>query len=206
MITLYITRHGETVWNTEKRMQGWSDSKLTENGERNAESLGNRLKDTHFSAIYSSPSDRTKRTSDLIRGTRDIPIFYDNNLKEINMGEWEGNTLSSIKENYPSEFDAFWNTPHQFTPIGGEAFEEVKDRTVEFIDHIRKNHESGNVLAVSHSIVIKCMFSIFKNLNTEDIWAPPYIHDTSLSIVELDQSECKILLEGDVSHKEYMKS
>jgi len=206
MITLYITRHGETVWNTEKRMQGWSDSKLTENGERNAESLGNRLKDTNLSAIYSSPSVRTKRTSDLIKGTRDIPIFYDDNLKEINMGEWEGQTLSTIKETYPLEFDSFWNTPHQFTPIGGETFEQVRERTAEFIDHIRKNHESGNVLVVSHSIVIKCMFSIFKNLKTEDIWAPPYIHDTSLSIVELHKSECKILLEGDVSHKEYMKS
>ncbi|MDQ1004787.1 broad specificity phosphatase PhoE [Neobacillus niacini] len=36
MITLYITRHGETEWNIEKRMQGWLDSNLTENGIKNA--------------------------------------------------------------------------------------------------------------------------------------------------------------------------
>ena len=43
MVTLYITRHGETKWNSEKRMQGWMDSNLTENGEKNAVSLGKRL-------------------------------------------------------------------------------------------------------------------------------------------------------------------
>ncbi|TQR15623.1 histidine phosphatase family protein [Psychrobacillus soli] len=40
MLILYITRHGETVWNTQKRMQGWSDSELTEKGISNAVSLG----------------------------------------------------------------------------------------------------------------------------------------------------------------------
>jgi probable phosphoglycerate mutase len=87
MITLYITRHGETEWNKEKRMQGWLDSNLTESGIKNAVSLGERLKETEFTAIYSSPSGRTKATTSLIRGERDIPVIYDENLKEIKLGQ-----------------------------------------------------------------------------------------------------------------------
>jgi broad specificity phosphatase PhoE len=75
MIKLYITRHGETIWNTEKRMQGWLDSNLTENGKKNAEALGERLKDIEFEAIYSSPSQRTKTTTELVKGDRAIPSY-----------------------------------------------------------------------------------------------------------------------------------
>ncbi|WP_408005324.1 histidine phosphatase family protein [Pseudalkalibacillus berkeleyi] len=42
---------------------------------------------------------------------------YSSYLKEINKGEWEGETLSSIKEMYPLEVDAFWNTPHLYNPV-----------------------------------------------------------------------------------------
>ena len=52
MITLYITRHGETEWNSEKRMQGWLDSNLTENGIINAVSLGERLKETELNSYF----------------------------------------------------------------------------------------------------------------------------------------------------------
>ncbi len=89
MLTLYITRHGETKWNTEKRMQGWSDSSLTENGVKNAILLGNRLKDIEFDAIHTSPSQRTIITANLIKGDRKIPLIPDDQLKEINMGIWE---------------------------------------------------------------------------------------------------------------------
>jgi len=68
MLTLYITRHGETVWNTQKRMQGWKDSPLTETGRQNAFSLGERLAHIPFRAVYSSPSGRTKETASLICG------------------------------------------------------------------------------------------------------------------------------------------
>lgn len=202
MVTLYITRHGETVWNTEKRMQGWLDSDLTETGERNALSLGKRLEEVELTAIFSSPSNRTKRTAELLQGIRDIPVFYDENLKEINVGEWEGKTLSSIKEMYPLQFDSFWNTPHLYTPVGGETFEQTRKRTIQFLENIKKQYKSGNVLVVTHSVVIKCLYTIFKNTSIEYLWDPPYIHDTSLTIVELNQNKYRILLEGDLSHRE----
>lgn len=75
MVTLYITRHGETEWNCEERMQGWLDSNLTEKGENNARLLGQRLENTNFAAIFSSPSGRTKATANLIRGDRNSYIL-----------------------------------------------------------------------------------------------------------------------------------
>lgn len=200
MITLYITRHGETEWNTEKRMQGWLDSNLTENGIKNAISLGERLKETELTAIYSSSSGRTKATTNLIRGARDIPVIYDENLREIKLGQWEGKTHTSIKEMYQSEYESFWNAPHLFKTVGGETFEETRARAVQVLNRIKGEYKSGNILIVTHSVVIKCLYSFFKNSPIETLWDPPYIHDTSLTIVEMNKDGFKLVLEGDITH------
>lgn len=201
MITLYITRHGETEWNTQNRMQGWKDSNLTENGIRNAIELREKLRDTAFSAVYTSPSGRTLATTKLICGGRDFPIIYEDNLKEIFLGEWEGKTKSFIEKYYMNEYNAFWNSPHQYVPSVGESFNDVRERVWKVLERIQKEHSSGNILMVTHSVVIKCLFLIFKNLPIDRLWDPPYIHDTSLTVVELEKGNTRIVLEGDISHR-----
>lgn len=201
MIKLYITRHGETVWNTEKRMQGWQDSDLTENGIRNAESLSERLKEIDFEVVYSSPSGRTKSTSELIIGSRKIPVIFDENLREMNLGKWEGQTVESIRETNPLGIEHFWNDPARFIPDGGESFTDVRARALKVLEKIKDEHSSGNILIVTHSVMIKSLFNIFKDSPIENLWDPPYLHDTSLSIVEFSEDEFNIVLEGDASHR-----
>jgi broad specificity phosphatase PhoE len=201
MLKLYITRHGETVWNTEKRMQGWLDSDLTENGIRNAESLSDRLKDIEFEVVYSSPSGRTKSTSELVIGGRKIPVIYEDNLREMNLGKWEGQTLESIRESNPSGIQHFWNAPDRFIPDGGESFADVRSRASKVLEKIKADHLTGNILIITHTVMIKSLFSIFKESAIEQLWGPPYVHDTSLSIVELMEDEYKIVLEADASHR-----
>ncbi|RCW50249.1 histidine phosphatase family protein [Paenibacillus prosopidis] len=201
MLTLYITRHGETEWNIQKRMQGWSDSELTQKGIENAISLGNRLMDVNFTAIYSSPSRRTAKTSKLIRGDREIPITFDDQLREINMGYWEGKTQTYIKDNYPNEYQAFWEMPHLFKPCGGESFDTFMDRVFSVFDKIISENKKGSVLVVTHSVVIKAVLSSFKRLPLEKLWEPPFINGTSLTIVEIaDTGESTIKLEGCTLH------
>ncbi|WP_053365728.1 histidine phosphatase family protein [Bacillus sp. FJAT-27245] len=201
MLTLYITRHSETIWNTQKRMQGWGDSELTENGVKNAVSLGSRLKDIKFDAIYSSPSGRTVSTAELVKGERKIPIILDDNLKEINIGEWEGQTFSAIQVKYPNEFHSFWNTPHLYSSLNGESFDELRNRVLNFINSIQDKYSEGNILIVTHSVVIKTLLALFKDYSLEKLWEPPFIQDTSLSIVEFNGKERNIVLEGDLSHR-----
>jgi broad specificity phosphatase PhoE len=201
MIKLYITRHGETIWNTEKRMQGWLDSNLTENGKKNAEALGERLKDIEFEAIYSSPSQRTKTTTELVKGDRAIPVIFNDHLREMNLGIWEGQTMDSIRETNAIEIDHFWHAPELFVPVGGETFIDIRERALKILGRIKNDHLTGNILIVTHSVMIKTLFSIFNNSPIEKLWDPPFIHDTSLSIVELNEDEYKIVLEGDISHK-----
>lgn len=200
MLRFYITRHGETVWNVEKRLQGWKDSPLTEIGIKNAVALGAALEEIPFDAVFSSPSERTVHTSKLIVGNQAIPFYLEQKLREINMGDWEGRTQSEVEESDGDAFHSFWNTPHLYNAKTGENFVEVQHRAVEAINEIKNAHQSGNILLVTHTVVIKCLLAYFKNLPLEKLWEPPYIHDTSLTVIEISE-EPKILLEGDISHK-----
>ncbi|TWT00138.1 histidine phosphatase family protein [Planomicrobium sp. CPCC 101079] len=201
MLTLYITRHGETEWNTQKKMQGWQDSPLTENGIENALCLRDRMNPIPLDIIYASPSGRTRKTANLIRGNRSIPILLNDNLKEINMGTWEGKTLLAIQEEEPAAFYAFWNAPNDYVSNGGESFYETVERVREVLKQIEHKYPSGNVLIVTHSVVIKCLFTIFNNNGIENLWDPPFIEDTSLTIVEKSDEGYQLILEGCTVHK-----
>ena len=90
-------------------------SALTENGILQAKQLGERMKDLSIHAIYSSPSERTLHTAELIKGERDIPIIADEHFYEISMGIWEGQTIDDIERQYPDDIQLFWYEPHLFS-------------------------------------------------------------------------------------------
>jgi len=81
LLKLFLTRHGETVWNVEKSLQGWKDSDLTGTGVTNAIALGETLNETVFQAVYASPSKRTIDTAKLIMGNKEVPIKPDERLR-----------------------------------------------------------------------------------------------------------------------------
>lgn len=110
MVTLYITRHGETEWNQENKIQGWHDSRLTIAGKNSANLVGERVNPVHFDAVFSSPSGRIRETTNFIVREKEIPIFYDDRLKELKMGDWEGKTISYVKATYPAQYDQFFKS------------------------------------------------------------------------------------------------
>lgn len=199
---LYITRHGETEWNTLKKMQGWQNSNLTEQGIANAIKLGDRLKDVDFSNIYSSPLGRAMDTANYIKGNRSIEIETHDGLKELGFGLWEGVENEEVMKLYEEEHYKFWNKPLLYKGNDGESFDELFKRINEALKYIIQNSTGDNVLIVSHAITIKAIYSIIKNYNLEDFWTLPYIDGTSLTIVEVNGDEMKFLLEGDISHFE----
>lgn len=200
---IYITRHGETQWNTENRIQGWSNSSLTEKGIENAKRLGESLSNIKLDLVYCSPLGRTIETAKYIIGDKDTEIVIDEHFKEMNLGAMEGMTRPEAKETYPKEYTDLWDNPHIYESIGGENFFELIERVKQGLNSIiRKNSELKNILLVAHTIVIKAIFVIVKGIDLEKFWSPPFINDTSLTIIDVDNGEMKVTLEADVSHLE----
>lgn len=95
--SIYFVRHGQTFFNLYNRMQGWSDSPLTDYGQNTATKVGQALADTHFDAFYSSDSKRAIDTAHLIQramGTEAQSLKTLMNFREVFYGYYEGDDSS----------------------------------------------------------------------------------------------------------------
>lgn len=199
---IYMTRHGETEWNIEGRLQGQLNSDLTELGIKQAQWLGKRLENVDFDVICSSPSGRTVQTTNQIKGERPIPVEYYDDLKEIYLGPWEGEKHQVIEKEYPEAFQHFWHEPHLFEAEGQEDFKAIIERGKKVLHEIIDKHEGETVLIVSHAILLKGILAYVKGYTVKEFWDGAFMKATNLSILEVENKIISILLEGDISHYE----
>lgn len=202
MTQLYIVRHGETKWNAEGRLQGWSGASLTRNGVAQIRKLKQRLDDVPFKIAYVSPLERTRRTATILLREREVPLFLEPQLKEIFMGDWEGKTLEEVAREQPRKLSIFWEAPDKYNPHSGETFHEVRKRVVAAVEKILSRHPKGAVLVVSHGCASKILLSHFEGRPLRKLWDPPKLKEASLSLIEANDGTAKILLYGDTSHLE----
>ncbi|WP_071396448.1 histidine phosphatase family protein [Bacillus tuaregi] len=201
MLKLYIVRHGETEWNKVDRIQGRLNSDLTEKGREYARLLGDKLKNTPFTGIISSPSQRAIETAQLIRGTETTPIQTDERIMEMHLGLWQGLTTKEIKEQFPSQYKTYMNQPNHYQKSGdGESFIEMFERAQDFLNEIQNSEMSGNLLVITHGLFIKVLYLIFKAVDIKDFWTEETVEGTSLTIVKLENGRFELLVEGDMSH------
>lgn len=196
---LYITRHGTTEWNLEKRLQGWADSPLTEDGRNRAIKLGNSLKDIDFDMIYTSPQERALNTAKLIRRNKNAEIQVHNGLKELRYGSWQGMHISDIEKDYPEDYHSYINDPEQYMPEDGESMVGLFQRLNLFLEEISTMNYQ-NILIVSHGITIKAIIAIIKELSWQEFASLEIYTGTALNVCELKDGSFEFLLEGDISH------
>lgn len=200
MTRLYLTRHGQTEWNIENRVQGSKDSPLTQKGIEQALQLGKRLEHTNIDKVYSSSSKRALDTAKLITGDKNIPIIKVREITEMNLGIWEGLKFDEIEDMYSDQYNKFWNTPHLLKYFPGETFECFNERVVKAIDYIAKENDGKDILVVTHGIVLKFIMAYFKNIPLKNVFDAPIIQSTSLSVVEANNNVYEIIKYADIEH------
>jgi broad specificity phosphatase PhoE len=126
---VYLARHGETAWSLSGQHTGLTDLPLTERGERNARSLGERLKGLTFAAVLTSPLQRASRTCELAGfGKQAQP---DPDLVEWNYGQYEGLRSADIHQKNPD-----WQLFRDGVP-GGESPEQIGARADRVVSRVR---------------------------------------------------------------------
>lgn len=151
---LILLRHGETLFNQRKRIQGWVDSPLTELGKAQALYSKQFIDKLPFEIdhAFSSTSERACDTLELVS---DLPYKRLKGLKEWNFGMLDGEPEYL---NPPlDQYDEF------FSSHGGESRQQLIDRMNDTLISIMKENENHNVLAVSHGGAIR---------NFERFWCP----------------------------------
>ncbi len=138
--TFYITRHGQTLFNAQSKIQGACDSPLTELGIKQAEIAGKHIKDLGitFDDAYSSTSERA---IDTLKIMTDIPFTTRKDLKEWDFGRLEGEGEHLNPKLPYRDF---------FVQYGGEDEFEFQDRISNAMMDIAKNTDGKDILVVAH--------------------------------------------------------
>lgn len=162
--TIYLTRHGQTEWNIEKRLQGRGNSPLTEAGIERAEELRERIKDIELDAIYSSPIERALHTANIVKGDKSVEVITEEGLMEMCFGDYEGRKTDEVmKENPEWNIDLIMHGDVNLCAPNGENLGSVRNRVKEAMDRIIEENKGNSVLIVAHGITLKALMYYFKD-------------------------------------------
>ena len=139
---LYLMRHGQTLFNARRKIQGWCDSPLTEKGIAQAKAMRSFFKDKDIQHVYSSTSERTFDTAHHATEGR-FSITQLKGLKEMNFGVFEGES----EDLHPPTIDEFMTF---YANYGGETDIQVRERMLLACTEIMERDNHDRVLAVSH--------------------------------------------------------
>lgn len=197
MLTLYLIRHGQTEWNLEHRMQGSLNSDLTDLGKSQAEKLSTSLSALNFDRIYCSTATRAIQTAELVFPNQKLALSED--LREIGMGTWEGQTYDQIAATDPQAWYNFFNAPFDYQPsANGESFKGLENRLRHFLEVENLSEKSGRIAIVSHRITLRMLLSIC--LADKAVFSDIDLKPTSVSILELRGNTYQVKVINDHSH------
>lgn len=196
--TLYLIRHGQTVWNEMKKMQGLKNSDLTERGIEQATLLGEKLATEPIDLICTSPSIRAIKTSELVNQQLKVPVIKDDGFQEIDMGLWEGKTYAEIENKYPKEWNLFWHDPLNFqAENNGETFAELNKRSANSLEEMIKSLPGKHVAIVSHRITIKTMVSNLLDIPLTEL---EDVLPNSLTKIVVEDGKVSLIDYSNISH------
>ena len=161
---IYLVRHGETQWNVERRMQGWGDSALTSLGEDQARKHGELLNREHVSTIFASDLGRVRQTVSLIQERCTADMRFDANLRECNMGQWEGQRVEDIQQEWQVEYSRWRQDNEINSPPDGESINDLKLRVAKVLDSVTNNGDS-RVAFVTHGITTRVLLDLLIGLS-----------------------------------------
>ncbi|WP_353892521.1 histidine phosphatase family protein [Proteinivorax hydrogeniformans] len=200
---LILVRHGQTKWNLQKKIQGSTDTELSQQGIEEGRLVAKRLSTWDIDYLYSSDLKRAAKTAQLISEyhPKPLPINYDIRLRESSFGKWEGLTMKQVKEKYLKQYKSREETPHVNIP-DGESFKSFSQRLAGFITQKKSQHLNCNIVAVAHSAVIKTILHNYLNLNWTTTKNSIYLSNCSISVLKFLPSKVVLERHNDTAHFE----
>ena len=194
---LILVRHGQTVWNREKRAQGISDIELNEYGRAQAECLALSLRNEGIDRIISSPLKRAVHTAEAINRFHHLPINTEDGLMELNMGDFEGMVLGKMLNDHENFLKQWADDPASVVMPQGESLAELQRRAWGAVERVIA--EPGTTLLVSHNFTIMTILSTIKGVDLA--WIRQFRVDVaSKTVVDFSEERRDIVIFNDISH------
>ncbi len=204
MLQVYLVRHGETLWNAERRIQGQSDSALTANGERQAWQVAERARALRITHVIASDLGRTRRTAEIIAEACGCEVILEPRLRELDMGVLEQRLMASLTPEEEGWRQQVLNGTADGRIPKGESMQEVSERMHGALNACRELPAGSRPLLVSHGMALGCLVSTILGLPA---WAERRLRLRNCSISRVDYQQSPWLAPGwvvetagDISH------
>jgi len=187
---LILTRHGETIENQKKIMQGHMPGHLSKQGIEQAKKLALRLKHEKIDAIYSSDLKRAADTAkEIARHHKNIQINFVQELREVDLRSFTGKCSK----------DMDWNN----RPENIESVDSMQKRAKKLLDKVYGKYPDKTVIFVGHNGINKALISVILNKSADQIEEIGNQFNTSVSIFEIKENKNHIVhLMNSIKHLE----
>jgi 2,3-bisphosphoglycerate-dependent phosphoglycerate mutase len=197
MSYLIVLRHGQSQWNLENRFTGWVDIDLSEQGIREAQEAGEKLKGYKFDKAYTSVLIRAQRTLDIILdiiGQKDIPIEKDKALNERMYGDLQGLNKDELRVKYGAEQVQIWRRSYNVAPPNGESLKDTAARVIPYWESkiVPDLKDGKRILISAHGNSLRALVMYLEKISEQDIVKTEiptghpkyYLLDKDLNILE----------------------
>ena len=152
-----LMRHGRTVWNQDKRIQGQKDTDLAPEGVDQAKAWSRTLAKAVWDRVLTSDLSRARETARLAVGSLGLPTVEDPRLREQDWGDWVGRTFGDLGLDDMEDVVRRGLVGWEFTPPGGESRLQVLARARAALEQAAREHPGESILVVAHQGVLKCL-------------------------------------------------
>jgi len=162
----FLLRHGQTIYQTKKKnvLYPWPEGKsvfLTRKGKKQIEKAANFLKKKKIDFIFSSDLNRTKQSAEIVGKKLGLKVYFDRRLRELNFGKFHSGPKEKYNRLFSKKIERFYKKPP-----GGENWNELKKRILDFLAEVEKKHKNKNILIVSHGDPLWFLAGIIKGART----------------------------------------
>ena len=166
---ILAVRHGETLWNRETRIQGFTDIDLSDHGRWQAQQLAQALREEPVAACYASDLSRARDTAQAVADVHGHMVNTDPGLRERSFGQFEGHTWTEIETQWPEASQAWRQRVPDWEPQGGESLIRLQARVLNTLNRIAQRHMGEQILVVVHGGVLDILYRAATRL---DLQAP----------------------------------
>jgi broad specificity phosphatase PhoE len=165
---LILIRHAEPVDDARGRCYGSLDFGLSPAGHEQARRIADAVGGIAYGAVYASPRCRARETAEPLAVARGLDVALDDDLREIDFGDFEGRRYEEIEASEPELFGAWMASPTIVRFPGGESYADVCARALPAYERIRAAHACAVV--VTHGGVIRAGLAAWLGLPGEAIF------------------------------------
>ncbi len=197
---LIFVRHGYSEANHGHIFAGQTDAPLNKTGFLQANCAAEYLADTHIDCVFSSTLSRAYATGLAIAKKKDLDIFPDAKLCEINGGDWENVPFEKLAEISAKEYDAWINDLYSCKCPGGESVKDFYTRIISCVTDIAEKNPGKNICIATHATPIRVVLCQALGLEPKDIRDVPWPVNASINIIDYKNGKFSIVEKDITKH------